>query len=99
MIKFNRYHVTDGKIKVNCTYFITEINRHPCVCIYAERGDDDLDKIFGGEVLSKSELGSTCWERDQVYIHRGNHLYAAALQRAITNDGYELKEFTRGALK
>jgi hypothetical protein len=82
MIKFNKYNVTNGTEKARVHYMINNrIDGRECVTIYAKGYDDSLSFIDG--VINNTDTMTDYFEKDRVYIFKGNPLYESALAAAV----------------
>jgi len=80
-VKFNKYNVSDGKIKARVFYAIdNRIDGKRCVTIYAKDHTGDLHKIFDNEVID-----TDYFEKGRVVLFQDHPLYPAALAKALIN--------------
>ena len=85
-IRFQKYYVTDGRIKARVSYsaHVSVSTGDPCVTLYAKscRDGDKLAEIFDAEYENRFDARSDYFEKGRVRILADNPLYAAALARA-----------------
>jgi hypothetical protein len=85
MIKFNKYHVTDGKVKARCHYSIDRrMDNRKCVTIYAKDYTDSLGKIFAAEYQNDTEIRSDYFDKGKVVLFEGHVLYNMARARVTS---------------
>ena len=83
MIKFNKYCVTNGKIKARVFYSISaRVDGRECVTLYAKDYDRILGKIFPTEYKNDSDIMTDYFDKGRVRIFKENPLYESALKRA-----------------
>ncbi len=86
-IKFNKHYVTDGVIKVKCTYSAFRTNKgQDVVRLYAKDYRNNLRSIFFEEYEDNTDLRSDYFETGQVTLYPNHPLYAAALERCQLNE-------------
>lgn len=82
-IKFNKYHVTDGKVKVRVIY--REDNRYDgrkCVTLCAKNYDRKLEKIFREEYKDDYDISTDYSKTGRIVLFEDHPLYHEALNRA-----------------
>lgn len=83
MVKFNRYHVTDGATKVRVHYSLdNHISGRKVVTLYGKDYDDGLRKIIPDASSNDSEYQTDYVVSDVARLFEGHPLYAAARRRA-----------------
>lgn len=83
MIKFNKYHVTDGTTKARVFYSISaRIDGRECVTLYAKDYSRSLGKIFPQEYKNDTDSMTDYFDEGRVRIFADHPLYTAALKRA-----------------
>lgn len=86
MIKFNKYHVTNGEIKARVFYSISNrADKRECVTIYARDYDRSLGKIFKEEYKNETDLMTDYFDEGHVTLFKDHPLYASALESAVAN--------------
>lgn len=79
MIKFNKYNVTNGKIKARVHYSLdNRIDRRKCVTIYAKDYSDSLGKVFESEYQNNTDMRTDYFEKGKVVLFENHPLYAVA---------------------
>lgn len=85
MIKFNKYHVTNGEIKARVKYnHSVLINGKECVTLYAKDWDRSLGKIFK-EYQNDTDSQSDYFEQGLVRIYKDSPYFEIAKKRAASN--------------
>jgi hypothetical protein len=86
-IKFQKYYVTDGVIKVNVRYSLDNMGPHgsKCVAIFAKEYGDDLGQVFPDEYKNDSDHMSDYCVHGRVILYENHQLYAAARARVESN--------------
>ena len=83
MIKFNKYNVTNGKVKARIRYSLdNRIDGRKCVTLYAKDYDRSLGKIFVNEYKNDTESREDYFEKGRVNLFESHPLYRIARQRA-----------------
>lgn len=83
MIKFNRYHVTNGTVKARISYSLdNHVSGKPCVTLYAKDYSRDLGSIFADEYVNDTDSQTDYFDEGRVRLFEGHPLYAAARKRA-----------------
>lgn len=83
MIKFNRYYVTDGTIKVRVFYSLdNHVSGRKVVTLYGKNYDDGLRKIIPDASTNDSEYHTDYVASDVARLFEGHPLYTAARQCA-----------------
>ncbi len=84
-IKFNKYHVTDGKLKARVWYALdNRTDGRKCVTIYAKDYTNPLHEIFansGAEYKNDTDLQSDYHEKGRIVLFEDNPLYVEARKR------------------
>lgn len=84
-IKFQKYYVTDGKIKARIHYsaFRMITTGKDCVTLYANSHSDGdaLKKIIPEGYENNTDVQTDYFEKGRVRILKGSPLYGAALSR------------------
>lgn len=79
MIKFNKYNVTNGKIKARVHYSLdNRIDRRKCVTIYAKDYSDSLGKVFESEYQNNTDMRTDYFEKGKVVLFENHPLYTVA---------------------
>jgi len=87
MIKFNKYHVTDGTTKARCFYSLDgRIDGRKAVRIYGRDYNDNLAKIFKGMGVyeNRTDIQTDYFDQGDVTLFEDHPLYAQARARAET---------------
>ena len=83
MVKFNRYHVTNGTTKARVHYSLdNRVDGRKCVTLYAKDYSDALGAIFADSYVNDSDLQTDYFDKGRVVLFETNALYAAARARA-----------------
>lgn len=83
MIKFNKYHVTNGEIKARVFYCVgNRIDGRACVTLYARDYDRKLGKIFNSEYKNDTDSMTDYFDKGNVVLFSDHPLYKIALKRA-----------------
>lgn len=84
MIKFNRFHVTNGTIKARIHYALdNRTDGRQCVTMYARDYTDALGIIFHDDTyVNDTDFQTDYFDKGRVVLFEGNPLYAAARVRA-----------------
>ena len=86
MIKFNKYHVTNGIVKARVFYSISNrIDKRECVTIYARDYDRSLGKIFRDEYKNETDTMTDYFDSGNVTLFSDHPLYPIALELALAN--------------
>lgn len=86
MIKFNKYHVTNGQIKSRVSYSIgNRIDGKVCVTLYAKDYDRSLGKIFNAEYKNDTDSMTDYFDQGNVVLFAEHPLYEKALEAANKN--------------
>lgn len=79
MVKFNRYHVTNGTTKARVHYALdNRVDGRKCVTIYAKDYTDALGVIFSEGYINDTELQTDYFDKGRVVLFEGHELYLAA---------------------
>ena len=79
MIKFNKYNVTNGKIKARVHYSIdNRIDHRKCVTIYAKDYTGALGNVFADEYKNDTDLMTDYFDKGKVVLFEDHPLYSAA---------------------
>ena len=109
MIKFNRYHVTNGEIKARVFYSIgNRIDGRNAVTLYAKDYDRRLGKIFKDCYINDTDLMTDYFDQGHVTLFEDHPLYLKALEKAETikkirmakaaNQKIEIERIKRGKI-
>ena len=83
MIKFNKYYVTDGKVKARVSYHLDNRgDQRKCVTLYAKDYDRSLGKVFSNVYENDSDSMSDYFDKGRVVIFENHPCYLAARARA-----------------
>lgn len=83
MIKFNKYHVTNGSIKAKIYYSVdNRMDGRKCVTLYAKDYGRELESLFYGEYVNNSDSMTDYFEKGRVTLFEDNPLYSSARSRA-----------------
>jgi hypothetical protein len=86
MIKFNKYNVTNGKVKARVHYSIgNRLDGRNCVTIYAKDYDRALGEIFADIYKNDTDLMTDYFDKGRVNLFENHPLYIAARKRAAAN--------------
>lgn len=85
MIKFNKYHVTNGEHKAKVFYSLNgRADGKKCVTIYAKDYLRNLGKIFTNEEYENdSDIMADYFDQGKVVLFEDHPLYEQALKRAM----------------
>jgi len=82
MIKFNRYHVTNGTVKAKCWYNLdNRTDRQPCVTIYGKDYSNGLGAIFADLYKNDTDFHTDYFDKGKVVLFADHPLYAEARAR------------------
>lgn len=82
-IKFNKYHVTDGKVKVRVFYRVNNrIDGRKCITLYAKDYGRGLGRIFIDEYKNDTDMREDYFDNGKVVLFEDHPLYDQALKRA-----------------
>ena len=83
MIKFNRYNVTNGKIKARIHYSLdNRCDGRKCVTLYAKDYDRRLGEIFTDTYKNDSDLQTDYFDKGRVNLFETHPLYRQARAKA-----------------
>lgn len=83
MIKFNKYHVTDGKVKARVWYSLdNRTDGRKCVTIYARDYTRELQDILPANYKNETRSEIDFFEKGRAVLFEDHPLYAIARQRA-----------------
>ncbi len=83
MIKFNKFHVTNGTIKARVFYSLdNRIDGRKCVTLYGRDYDRALGQIIPDVYENQTDLMTDYFDQGTVRLFEGHPLYAAARARA-----------------
>ena len=89
MIKFNKYHVTDGIEKARCFYSLdNRADRRECVTIFAKDFGHALDNIFPDDYHNDTDMMTDYFDKGHVDLFEDHPEYEKARARA---EGDEIK--------
>lgn len=82
-IKFNKFNITDGKIKARVHYSLGQIigDSRDCITIYAKDFNNSLQQIFKN-AQNDSNLIIDYFEKSRVRIFNDNPIYQQILKFA-----------------
>lgn len=84
MIKFNRYNVSNGKIKARVHYSLdNRIDKRKCVTIYAKDYSDALRNLFASEYKNDTDIQIDYFEKGKVVLFEDHPLYTVARNKVI----------------
>ena len=82
MIKFNKFHVTDGTVKVRVRYCASKHNGVDCVALYAQDFGYDLDRLLVDlESRNNTDSQTDYFDKTTAWIPVNHPLYQQALAR------------------
>lgn len=82
MIKFNKYHVTDGTTKARVSYSLdNRVDARKCVTLYAKDYTGELGKLFN-EYVNRTDTMTDLFDKGNVTLFEDHALYHAARVRA-----------------
>jgi hypothetical protein len=85
-IKFNKYNVTNGTVKVRVFYSIDRrCDGRKCVSVNAKDYGRELNALFPGIVKNDSDSMTDYFEKDTVNLFEDHPLYAEARARVESN--------------
>jgi hypothetical protein len=87
-IKFNKYNVTNGKIKARVRYILdNRCDKKKCVTIYAKDYNNDLGKIFDFKngYKNNSDVQIDYFETGMINFFEDSPFYLEARKRAEMN--------------
>lgn len=83
MIKFNKYCVTNGKVKARVFYSLdNRTDGRKCVTLYAKDYDDALGVLFGDQYKNDTEIMTDYFEKGRAVLFENHPLYKQARARA-----------------
>lgn len=86
MIKFNKYHVTNGQVKAKVFYSIgNRADKRNCVTLYAKEWNRNLGKILPDVYKNDTDSQTDYFDEGHVTLFEGHPLYQQALNRALEN--------------
>ena len=81
-LKFNRYHITDGKTKVRVSYNLdSRIDSKKCVTIYAKDYGNQLSRFFPEIYQNDSDSMTDYFETGRVNLFEDHPSYKIARAR------------------
>jgi len=86
MIKFNKFHVTNGEAKARVFYSLD--NRgdgRKCVTIYAKDYTGELGVVISDSYKNDTDIQTDYFDKGRVVLFEDHPLYAAARARAEAN--------------
>ena len=79
MVKFNKYHVTNGQIKARVWYSLNNrADGKKCVTMYAKDYDDALGMIFGNAYKNDTEILTDYFDKGRAVLFEDHPLYKQA---------------------
>ena len=92
MVKFNKYHVTNGTHKARVSYSVdNRTDGRECVTLYAKDYCNSLHFIFADAYVNNSDSMTDYFERGRVVLFSDHPLYTAARARAVVTDYWYMK--------
>lgn len=86
MIKFNKFHVTNGETKAKVWYSLdNRVDGFKCVTLYAKDYKRALGDIFPEEYENETDLMTDYFDKGSVVLFESHPHYAAARARAEQN--------------
>ncbi len=83
MIKFNRYHVSNGTTKARVHYALdNRVDGRRCVTLYAKDYSDHLGTVLGDTYVNDTDMHTDYFDKGRAVLFEGHALYAAARKRA-----------------
>lgn len=83
MVKFNKFHVTNGTIKAKIWYSLdNRADGQKCVTLYAREYSNALYQIIPQGYVNNSHSMTDYFEKGRVTLFADHPLYAAARARA-----------------
>lgn len=83
MIKFNKYHVTNGTTKAKVWYSLdNRVDGQKCVTLYAREYCNSLYQIIPTDYVNNSDITTDYFEKGRVTLFSDHPLYEAARARA-----------------
>jgi hypothetical protein len=86
MIKFNKYHVTNGQTKARVSYSIgNRLDGRACVTLYARDYGRTLGYLFQEDYKNDTDMMTDYFDKGHVTLFENHPLYQKALARAQSN--------------
>lgn len=83
MIKFNKFHVTNGVIKARVGYHLdNRTDQRKCVTMYAKDYSRELGQLFADNYQNNTDSMTDYFEKGRVVLFEDHPLYAQARARA-----------------
>lgn len=83
MIKFNKFHVTNGAIKARISYHLdNRTDQRKCVTMYAKDYSRELGQLFADNYQNNTDSMTDYFEKGRVVFFEDHPLYAQARARA-----------------
>ena len=83
MLKFNKFHVTNGKIKARVSYHLdNRTDQRKCVTMYAKDYSRELGELFYENYTNNTDTQTDYFEKGRVVLFKDHPLYSQALERA-----------------
>lgn len=83
MLKFNKYHVTDGTVKARVFYSLdNRSDGRKVVTLYARDYDRSLGELFAEEYKNDTDTMTDYFDKGRVRLFEDHPSYAAARVRA-----------------
>lgn len=83
MIKFNKFHVTNGTLKAKIVYLLdNRVDGQKCVTLYAREYCNHLFEIIPNGYVNNTDAMTDYFEKGRVTLFADHPLYAAARARA-----------------
>ncbi len=82
MIRFNRYHVTNGTTKARVHYCLdNRIDGRKCVTMYAKDYTGALGRLLAESYSNNTDMMTDYFEKGKAVLFEGHPLYASARAR------------------
>lgn len=83
MVKFNRFHVTNGTTKARVRYSLdNRADRRACVTLYAKDYSDALSQVFADAYKNDTDFQTDYFDKGRVVLFEDSPLYTVARARA-----------------
>jgi hypothetical protein len=83
MVKFNRYHVTNGTTKARVFYSLdNRVDGRLCVTLYAKDYTDNLRAVIADAYKNDTDIQTDYFDQGRAVLFQDHALYAAARARA-----------------
>lgn len=82
MIKFNKYHVTDGTLTARVHYCLdNRTDGRKCITLYAKDYTGTLGWLFSEDYKNGTDIQTDYFDKGKAVLFESNPLYAAARAR------------------